>query len=348
MVNKKDVLDKLSNVLDPDIKKDLVTLNMIKNLVVDNDKISFDIELTTPACPLKEKIKKDCLDQLQKLSKDIKYDINFTSNVLPFDKKSMVKNIKNIIAITSGKGGVGKSTISSNIAVGLSKMGAKVGLIDADIFGPSIPTMFNCENEQPMFKKDGDKNMIVPIEQYGIKLVSMGLLVPKDKAIIWRGPMASSAMRQLILDVEWGELDYLIVDLPPGTSDIHITLSQNFPVTGSVIITTPQKVSTIDAEKAFSMFNQEKTKIDVLGIIQNMSHFISEDGKKHFIFGKNGGIELSNKLNVELLGDIPIEKSVSESSDNGYPIVLKEEKTSKIFEEICHNIARKIAINNFK
>ena len=190
--------------------------------------------------------------------------------------------------------------------------------------------------------------MIVPIEQYGIKLVSMGLLVPKDKAVIWRGPMASSAMRQLILDVEWGELDYLIVDLPPGTSDIHITLSQNFPVTGSVIVTTPQKVSTIDAEKAFYMFNQEKTKVDVLGIVQNMSHFESEEGKKHFIFGENGGLDLSKKLNVELLGDIPIEKSVSESSDNGYPIVLKEEKVSNIFEEICHNIARKIAVNNFK
>tara|TARA_B100001175_G_scaffold101844_1_gene86313 strand:- start:474 stop:1520 length:1047 start_codon:yes stop_codon:yes gene_type:complete len=348
MIKKEDVLGKLSNVLDPDIKKDLVTLNMIKNLKIDNKGISFDIELTTPACPLKEKIKKDCLDQLQKLGKEIVFKINFTSNVLPFDKKSMVKNIKNIIAITSGKGGVGKSTISSNIAVGLSKMGAKVGLIDADIFGPSIPTMFNCENEQPTFKKENDKNMIVPIEQYGIKLVSMGLLVPKDKAVIWRGPMASSAMRQLILDVEWGELDYLIVDLPPGTSDIHITLSQNFPVTGSVIVTTPQKVSTIDAEKAFYMFNQEKTKVDVLGIIQNMSHFESEEGKKHFIFGENGGLDLSKKLNVELLGDIPIEKSVSESSDNGYPIVLKDENVSNIFEEICHNIARKIAVNNFK
>ena len=348
MITKEKILEKLSNVLDPDIKKDLVTLNMIKNIKINDLEASFDIELTTPACPLKEKIKKDCLNELEKLNSKITYKINFTSNVLPFDKKNMVKNIKNIIAVTSGKGGVGKSTISSNIAVGLSKMGAKVGLIDADIFGPSIPTMFNCENEQPTFKKEEDKNLIIPVEQYGIKLVSMGLLVPKDKAIIWRGPMASSAMKQLIADVDWGDLDYLIVDLPPGTSDIHITLSQNFPVTGSVIVTTPQKVSTIDAEKAVAMFNQDKTKVSILGIIQNMSYFNSNDGDKHFIFGENGGKELSNKLNIELLGDIPIDKKISESSDNGYPIVLKDEDSSKIFEEICHNIARKIAVNNFK
>ena len=348
MITKEDVLKSLSNVLDPDIKKDLVSLNMIKNIKIENKTVSFDIELTTPACPLKEKIKNDCLKELEKTNNEVSYNINFTSNVIPFDKNSIVKNIKNIIAITSGKGGVGKSTISSNIAVGLSKMGAKVGLIDADIFGPSIPTMFNCENEQPIFKKDDGKNLIVPIEQYGIKLVSMGLLVPKDKAIIWRGPMASSAMKQLIIDVDWGELDYLIVDLPPGTSDIHITLSQNFPVTGSVIVTTPQKVSTIDAEKAIAMFNQEKTKVSILGIIQNMSHFISNDGDKHFIFGEDGGKELSQKLDLELLGDIPIDKNISKSSDSGYPVVLKDENSSKLFEEVCHNIARKIAVNNFK
>jgi len=348
MIKKEDILKSLSNVLDPDIKKDLVSLNMIKNIKIKDKEVSFDIELTTPACPLKEKIKNDCLQELEKINKEVSYNINFTSNVIPFDKNSMVKNIKNIIAITSGKGGVGKSTISSNIAVGLSKMGAKVGLIDADIFGPSIPTMFNCENEQPTFKKDDGKNLIVPIEQYGIKLVSMGLLVPKNKAIIWRGPMASSAMKQLIIDVDWGELDYLIVDLPPGTSDIHITLSQNFPVTGSVIVTTPQKVSTIDAEKAVAMFNQEKTKVSILGIIQNMSHFVSNDGDKHFIFGEDGGKELSQKLDLELLGDIPIDKNISKSSDSGYPVVLKDENSSKLFEEVCHNIARKIAVNNFK
>lgn len=348
MITEEDILKSLSNVLDPDIKKDLVTLNMIKNIKIEDKRVSFEIELTTPACPLKEKIKNDCLQQLEKIKKEVVYDINFTSNVIPFDKNSMVKNIKNIIAVTSGKGGVGKSTISSNIAVGLSKMGAKVGLIDADIFGPSIPTMFNCENEQPTFKKEDEKNLIIPIEQYGIKLVSMGLLVPKDKAIIWRGPMASSAMKQLIIDVDWGELDYLIVDLPPGTSDIHITLSQNFPVTGSVIVTTPQKVSTIDAEKAVAMFNQEKTKVSILGIIQNMSHFVSNDGDKHFIFGEDGGKELSQKYDLELLGDIPIDKNISKSSDSGYPVVLKEDNSSKVFEEICHNIARKIAVNNFK
>ena len=249
-MNEKQIIKALSKVNDPDLKKDLVSLNMIKNICIVNNLVSFEIVLTTPACPLKEQIKKDCLNELNKINNNLKYTINFSSNVVPFDKKTMIKNIKNIIAISSGKGGVGKSTIASNLAVGLGNMGAKTGLIDADIFGPSIPTMFNCENEQPIIKKIKEKNIIIPIEQYGIKLLSMGLLIPNNKAVVWRGPMASSAMKQLILDVEWGELDYLIVDLPPGTSDIHITLSQSFPVTGTVIITTPQKVATNDAEKA--------------------------------------------------------------------------------------------------
>ena len=206
MIKKEDILKSLSNVLDPDIKKDLVSLNMIKNIKIKDKEVSFDIELTTPACPLKEKIKNDCLQELEKINKEVSYNINFTSNVIPFDKNSMVKNIKNIIAITSGKGGVGKSTISSNIAVGLSKMGAKVGLIDADIFGPSIPTMFNCENEQPSIKKEKEKNIIIPIEQYGIKLLSIGLLIPKQNAVIWRGPMASSALKQMILDADWRKI----------------------------------------------------------------------------------------------------------------------------------------------
>ena len=347
-MNEKRIIKALSKVNDPDLKKDLVSLNMIKNISIDNNVVSFEIVLTTPACPLKEQIKKDCLNELNKINNDLKYNITFSSNVVPFDKKTMIKNIKNIIAISSGKGGVGKSTIASNLAVGLGNMGAKTGLIDADIFGPSIPTMFNCENEQPTIKKSKEKNIIIPIEQYGIKLLSMGLLIPNNKAVVWRGPMASSAMKQLILDVEWGELDYLIVDLPPGTSDIHITLSQSFPVTGTVIISTPQKVSTNDAEKAISMYNQEQTNIPIIGLIENMSYFIDDNDKKNYLFGKDGGKTLCNKFSIDFIGQIPIDKRISDGSDLGYPIILKENKISDIFKTLSQNIARKIAINNSK
>lgn len=347
-MNEKQIIKALSKVDDPDLKKDLISLNMIKNISIDNNVVSFEIVLTTPACPLKEQIKKDCLNELNKINNNVKYNITFSSNVVPFDKKTMIKNIKNIIAISSGKGGVGKSTIASNLAVGLGNMGAKTGLIDADIFGPSIPTMFNCENEQPTIKKSKEKNIIIPIEQYGIKLLSMGLLIPNNKAVVWRGPMASSAMKQLILDVEWGELDYLIVDLPPGTSDIHITLSQSFPVTGTVIISTPQKVSTNDAEKAISMYNQEQTNIPIIGLIENMSYFIDDNDKKNYLFGKDGGKTLCNKFSIDFIGQIPIDKRISDGSDLGYPIILKENKISDIFKTLSQNIARKIAINNSK
>ena len=347
-MNEKQIIKALSKVDDPDLKKDLVSLNMIKNISINNNVVSFEIVLTTPACPLKEKIKNDCLNELNKINNNVKYNITFSSNVVPFDKKTMIKNIKNIIAISSGKGGVGKSTIASNLAVGLGNMGAKTGLIDADIFGPSIPTMFNCENEQPTIKKSKEKNIIIPIEQYGIKLLSMGLLIPNNKAVVWRGPMASSAMKQLILDVEWGELDYLIVDLPPGTSDIHITLSQSFPVTGTVIISTPQKVSTNDAEKAISMYNQQQTNIPIIGLIDNMSYFIDDNNKKNYLFGKDGGKKLCNKFSIDFIGQIPIDKRISDGSDLGYPIILKENKISDIFKTLSQNIARIIAINNSK
>ncbi|MBV6646706.1 MAG: P-loop NTPase, partial [Cyclobacteriaceae bacterium] len=250
-ITKENVLKALREVEDPDLKKDLVTLNMIQNIHISGSKVKFDVVLTTPACPLKELIKNDCLKALAKhFGESIDPDINMTSSVTTTrDNAPLLPNVKNIIAVASGKGGVGKSTVSANLAVALAKSGAKVGLIDADIFGPSMPTMFNCEHEQPGVVQENGKNMIIPIDQYGVKLISIGFLSPAENAVVWRGPMASSALKQFIADTKWGDLDYLLIDLPPGTSDIHLTLVQTVPVTGAMIVTTPQKVALADAQK---------------------------------------------------------------------------------------------------
>ena len=356
------VLHTLGQVIDEQSERNIVSLGIVKDITVSEGKVSCILEFQNNDQKKNSRIFEDSKKAIEEIPGVTKVDIittfhqehakdedeKFEAIKTPINNQLGTSKIKYILAVASGKGGVGKSTIASNIAIGLNKLGAKVGLIDADIFGPSIPLMFNCENEQPNFKKEGEKNIIIPIEQYGIKLLSMGVLIPKEKAVIWRGPMASSALKQMILDVEWGKLDYLIVDLPPGTSDIHITLSQNFLVSGSIIITTPQKVSTIDAEKAVAMFNQKNTKVPILGLIQNMSHFIDENGSKHYIFGKDGGKKLSKRLSIEILGDIPLERNISESSDNGYPIILKDDYCSKIFYNICENIEKRINKKNSK
>jgi len=284
-----DILKALSTVDDPDLKKDLVTLNMVKDIVITEGKVSFTVVLTTPACPLKEKIRNDCEDAVRKeVGENMEIDIRMTSSVTSLrDNAPLLPGVKNIIAIASGKGGVGKSTVTTNLAVALAQSGAKVGLIDADISGPSIPVMFNCEREQPEVKVVNGKNIIVPLEQYGVKLISIGFLTPPESAVVWRGPMASSALKQFISDADWGELDYLLIDLPPGTSDIHLTLVQTVPVTGAVIVTTPQKVALADAMKGLSMFKQPQINVPVLGVIENMAYFTPEElpNNKYFIFG---------------------------------------------------------------
>lgn len=347
---KSDVLKALSTVDDPDLKQDLVTLNMIKDVEVFSDAVKFTVILTTPACPLKELIKSDCTKAIHKhLDENLEVEIHMTSNVTTTrDNTPILPNVKNIIAIASGKGGVGKSTVATNLAVALAKTGAKVGLIDADIFGPSMPTMFNCEGEQPAVKNINGKNIIVPLEQYGVKLMSIGFLAPPENAVVWRGPMASSALKQFMTDTEWGELDYLFIDLPPGTSDIHLTLVQTVPVTGAVIVTTPQKVALADARKGLNMFRQPQINVPVLGIVENMSYFTPEElpDNKYYIFGEGGGLNLSEKYDVPLLGQIPIVQSIRESGDNGYPAVLKEGVTSNAFNEVAETLARQIAIRN--
>ncbi len=249
---------------------------MVKEIVIDGNYVSFTIVLTTPACPLKDLIRNACIDAIKSLvNKNATVRVNFTSNTSSIrnDAKTVLPGVKNIIAVVSGKGGVGKSTVSCNLALALAQDGASVGLMDADIYGPSIPIMFGVRGERPKMMNAGEKGMIVPLEKYGIRLMSIGLLVDEKNAVVWRGPMASSAIRQFVTDVHWGELDYLVIDMPPGTGDIHLTLMQTVPVTGVIVVTTPQDVALADAKKGIAMFGQAQLKTPIIGLIENMSYF---------------------------------------------------------------------------
>lgn len=344
-----DIFSALRTVNDPDLKKDLVTLNMIKDVTVKENVVSFSVVLTTPACPLKEMIRKDCETAIKKISPQATIQINMTSSVTTVrEQAATLQGVKNIIAIASGKGGVGKSTVTTNLAVALAATGAKVGLIDADIFGPSIPTMFNCEAEQPEVVVVNGKNLIVPLEHYGVKLMSIGFLAPPDSAVVWRGPMASSALKQFINDAQWGELDYLFIDLPPGTSDIHLTLVQTVPVTGVVIVTTPQKVALADATKGLVMFQQPQINVPILGVVENMAYFTPAElpENKYYIFGKDGGKNLAEKYKVPYLGQIPLVQTIRESGDSGLPAVMKDGPTAEAFTTLAESLARQVAIRN--
>lgn len=346
----KDVLQALSKVEDPDLRRDLVSLNMIRDVTVKPGSVRFTVVLTTPACPLKEKIRQDCYDAVASLTGEgVEIDITMTSSVTSTRSNApLLPGVKNIVAIASGKGGVGKSTVTANLAVALAKTGARVGLIDADIYGPSVPTMFNCEHEQPTVEQVNGKNMIVPLEQYGVKLLSIGFLAPPDSAMVWRGPMASSALKQFFSDALWGELDYLLIDLPPGTGDIHLTLVQTVPVTGAVIVTTPQKVALADANKGLLMFRQPAIHVPVLGVVENMAYFTPEElpDNRYYIFGQDGGKKLAEKHGVPLLGEIPLVQSIRESGDSGLPAVLKEGPVGEAFMQLAETLARQVAIRN--
>ncbi|MBS1508411.1 MAG: Mrp/NBP35 family ATP-binding protein [Bacteroidetes bacterium] len=349
-VTQADIKKALSTVQDPDLKKDLVSLNMIKDIVVEDSKISFTVVLTTPACPLKEKIRMDCEEAVRNVvGENAKIEIHITSSVTTQRENTpLLTGVKNIIAVASGKGGVGKSTVTTNLAVALAMSGAKVGLIDADIYGPSIPVMFNCEREQPEMKVVNGKNLIVPLEQYGVKLISIGFLAPPESAVVWRGPMASSALKQFISDADWGELDYLLLDMPPGTSDIHLTLVQTVLVTGAVIVTTPQKVALADATKGMAMFRQPQINVPILGVVENMAYFTPEElpDNKYFIFGKDGGKNIAEKFDVPLLGQIPLVQGIRESGDSGLPAVMKDGPTANAFMALAESLASQVAIRN--
>jgi ATP-binding protein involved in chromosome partitioning len=322
MVTKEQVLNALSYVEEPDLKKDLVTLNMIQNIEIEGQKISFDVILTTPACPLKDHIEHACRNAIAHfIDKNLEVQINMTSNVIG-KQGAQVSGIKNIILVSSGKGGVGKSTVAANLALALHAKGAKTGLLDADIYGPSLPIMFGLEGAKPGSVEMPDGQVkIEPLEKFGLKLLSIGFFTDPNQPIPWRGPMTTSAIKQLFNDAHWGELDYLVVDMPPGTGDIHITVSQTFPIAGAVIVTTPQHVALADAVKGIGMFLMDSINIPLLGVVENMAYFTPAElpENKYYIFGKDGGKRLAEEYKVPFLGEIPLLKGISDAGDNGFP-----------------------------
>lgn len=350
MITKEQILHALGHVEEPDLKKDLVTLNMIQNIEILPGKIKFDVVLTTPACPLKGHIEHACRNAISLfVSKEVEVDINMTSRVVANDS-AQLDGIKNIILVSSGKGGVGKSTVASNLALALAESSAKTGLLDADIYGPSLPIMFGLEGTRPesMQTPDG-KTKILPIEKFGLKLLSIGFFTDPNQPIPWRGPMATSAIKQLFGDAHWGELDYLVVDMPPGTGDIHITVSQSYPIAGAVIVTTPQQVALADAIKGMAMYQMEGINVPILGIIENMSYFtpIELPNNKYYIFGKDGGKRLAESNNVPFLGEVPLVKAVADAGDNGFPILLDaDEPVSQAYREIAGRVAQELSIVN--
>jgi ATP-binding protein involved in chromosome partitioning len=352
-VTKERVLEALKNVEDPDLKKDLVTLGMIKDIELNAKNISFTVVLTTPACPLKELIRKSCIDAiLHHIDEDANVNVKMTSDVS--SRKSggpILPNVKNIIGIASGKGGVGKSTVASNLALALVKLGASVGLVDADIYGPSQTIMFDVMDAKPMNKEIDGVNKMIPIERFGVKLLSIGFFVDTSQALVWRGPMASKAVVQMFQEADWGELDYMIIDLPPGTGDIHLTLVGAVPLNGVVIVSTPQFVALADARKGVGMFQLPSINVPVLGIVENMSYFSppEEPEKRYHIFGKDGAKKLAEELEVPLLGEIPLVQGICESGDSGTPAVLQDNTPQAIaYMEMARKVAQQVSIQNAK
>jgi ATP-binding protein involved in chromosome partitioning len=343
-LNEESVLQALKAVKDPDLHRDIVALNFVKDLKISGNNVSFTLELTTPACPVRDQFKADTERAIRSAIAGVgKVDVQMTASVAAHtnqQKDLILPGVKNTIAVASGKGGVGKSTVAVNLAVSLALDGANVGLVDADVYGPSIPLMFGI-NERPKLSE----NKLVPLERYGVKIMSIGFLVDPMQAVIWRGPMASGAVKQFMSDVNWGNLDYLIFDLPPGTGDIQLTLVQTIPLTGAVIVTTPQDVALADARKGLVMFN--KVNVPVLGIVENMSYFIcSHCGQRENIFDSGGGSRTAGELDVPFLGEIPIDTRIRIGGDEGTPIVVMDEtsKQAQTIRMIARNLAAQVSI----
>lgn len=345
-ITEENILTSLRRVQDPDLHRDIVTLGFVKNLKISGNSVSFDLQLTTPACPVRDQFVADCQRAIRTDIEGVgSIDITMTSSVtnhVNTQKESILPGVRNTIAVASGKGGVGKSTVAVNLAVSLAMDGARVGLVDADIYGPSIPLMFGI-NERPKVSN----NKLHPLEKFGVKIMSIGFLVDPMQAVIWRGPMASGAVKQFMGDVIWGDLDYLIFDLPPGTGDIQLTLVQTIPLTGAVIVSTPQDVALADARKGLVMFN--KVNVPVLGIVENMSYYVcSHCGERENIFDSGGGKRTADEMKVPFLGEIPLDTRVRVGGDEGNPIVHKEPEAqqARVIRQIARNLAAQISILN--
>ena len=331
------------------ILEKIITPSQIRNINIFGNEVVIDLNIDNPSLHAKKKLEKSIINSFDKNHKII---VNFNvekKEIASNNKKNELVGIDNVIAISSGKGGVGKSTITSNLATSLSKMGFKVGILDSDIYGPSIPTMFDVESSRPASVKIDNRSMIEPIENYGVKILSIGFFTEPNQAVIWRGPMASKALNQMIFDTNWGELDFLLVDLPPGTGDIHLSIVQSIPLNGAIVVSTPQKVALADAKRGISMFNQKNIEVPVLGLIENMAYFVPEDmpEKKYFIFGKDGVKNLADHSNVPFLGLVPLFKSIREASDFGHPASLQDNSViSKSFEEIAKNVVSSVVERN--
>ncbi len=342
-ISKQQILDALKEVIYFPKGDNIVNLKMVDELAIIGNQVSFTLLFDDVNEKNADLVEKACISAINKNSGN-------NLKIGPINRKRKIESpfgkIKHTIAIASGKGGVGKSTVAANLAIALAKQGKKTGLLDADIYGPSIPIMFGLMDERPLATKRNGRDMIIPIEKFGLKVMSIGFFVEPSQALIWRGPMASNALKQLVNDTDWGELDFLIIDLPPGTGDIHLTLVQDMPVSGIAIVSTPQEVALADARKAVSMFNSEKIKVPVLGLIENMSWFTPAElpNNKYYIFGKGGGKRLANETGVPLLGEIPLVQSVCESGDIGKPAALSSEKNplNLALDSMFDNIMKRI------
>ena len=331
---KQDILKALDTITEPGEGKSLVENKNISNLVVFGNEVIVDVTISNPTLQAKKKVESEIKKTiLSKVDEKIDVKVNVKTSAAPKkeEKSTLIKgkkipSIQNIIAIASGKGGVGKSTITANMAVSLSKMGFKVGILDADIYGPSMHLMFDVEKERPISVKIEGRSKMKPIENYGVKLLSLGFFTNPNQAVIWRGPMASKALNQLIFDADWGELDFLLIDLPPGTGDVHLSIVQALPINGAVIVSTPQNIALADAKKGVAMFQQESIQVPVLGIIENMAYFTPEElpDNKYYIFGKDGAKHLAEDINTKFLGEIPLVQSIREAGDVGHPVALQE------------------------
>jgi len=346
-IREEQVLNALRSVMDPDLHRDIVSLNFIRNMVIEGGVVSFDVNLTTPACPVKDRLREESRQAvLRGVPGATDVRVNMTSEVRrpPAPSTAALRNVRNIIAVGSGKGGVGKSTVAANLAASLARSGARVGLLDADIYGPSIPIMMSVGTPP-----EPQADAIEPGEAHGVKLMSMGYLSPGDQPLIWRGPMAHKALQQCLLGVRWGELDYLIVDLPPGTGDVHLTLVQTVPVTGAVIVSTPQDVGLQIAMKTLRMFQQ--TKVHLFGIVENMSTYVCPHcGAEDDLFGHGGARRAAESLGIPFLGEIPLDSAIRRFSDEGTPVVLAtpDASSAKAFSEIAGRLAQQVSIQAFK